>query len=650
MSYTYDTRCFTRRQFMRICGVTAAIAPQGIPFALSADSTPYNSGHGAPLREFTYADVQLAPGPHETQLEQAHGVLMGLSEDSLLRPFRLAAQMHAPGNDLGGWYSNRRYLGETFGQWISALSRYYGAKADQSTLERVDSLISEFAKTVEPTGNIFLINGNPAYLHEKLVIGLNDAALYCRNREARNLLSKLMDASRPVLVLKSSPHFYERTHQAGENYNFADTYFKAGRTASDSRYLEMAKRDLDDGFIEPLSRGDNVLENRHAYSHTNALCGAAEAYLSLGDQKFLRAAINGLRFAEQQSFATGAFGPGESFLPKVAYDSTSPVTGEVRHYVAIDTLGASLLREHDHFETGCGSYAHMKLTRYLIRITKDARYGDSMERVMYNCALGALPIHKLGKAFYQSNYQNAATKAYFDGYENFVEDEWPCCSGTLPQLAADYRISSYFFDDEGIFVNLYIPSTVRWSKSGRQICLTQTGSYPLSDKITLVVDLANTETFTLRLRIPEWTSSPSLVVNGTRARVELKSGTFAELRRRWRSGDRIELTLPKHLHLKVVDAQHPNLVALCCGPLVLFAVGAEIPKVDRQLLLSAKQVAPDAPEWRAGNVRLTPWWHIGHETYTTYHDVSAKLPVPPMSASDSGPAPSIDSGTCRPQS
>jgi hypothetical protein len=610
----------TRRKFVQ--GAAAAMVLWE-RIALAAASSRAIE-HGSPLELFDYADVCFAPGPHESQLEQTHKVLMGLDENSLLRPYRMAAGLPAPGIDLSGWYTTPRYLAETFGPWVSALSRYHAAKPDEPTRLKVQRLIAEYAKTIEPTGNIFRINGNPVYFHDKLVLGIKDACEFCLDPEARATLSKLMDASQFVLEKKASEELYKKIHEGSENYNFAETYFMAWALCGDDRYYELAKRDLDDGFIEPLSQGKNVLGGRHAYSHTNGLCGAAKAYLMLGDAKYLQAAVNGLAFADEQSFATGGYGPGELFLPKPAFDYKSPATGEVRHYSAVATPGDSILLDHNlgHFETGCGSYAHFKLTRYLIRITKNSLYGDSMERVMYNCALGILPLHPLGKAFYQSNYRKYARKAYFDGYGNFEQEEWPCCSGTLPQLAADYRISTYFRDSRGVFVNLYIPSTLHWSQADTDVSLTQAGDYPLSNTVTFTVEPSRPTTFAVRFRIPAWAQKPVLRVNGSSVSSHIRPGSFAEVRRRWRMGDRVELVLPKQLELKPVDDQHPDLVALRCGPLVLFAIGEQLPKLDRPMLLAAKQASPNAPEWRAGDTRFLPWWVIKDELYTTYHDVS----------------------------
>jgi DUF1680 family protein len=246
-----------------------------------------------------------------------------------------------------------------------------------------------------------------------------------------------------------------------------------------------------------------------------------------------------------------------------------------------------------------------------------------MERVMYNTVLGALPLNKYGKAFYQSNYHGHAHKAYFDGYDHIMNDEWPCCSGTLPQVAADYRISTYFRDQDGVFVNLYIPSTLRWEHHGAQMSLTQSGQYPLSDRITLEIAASKPANSGIRLRIPAWAEAPSIRVNGKNVpETGVRSGTFATISREWKSGDRIELELPRRLALKPVDAQHPDMVAVVSGPVVLFAICDDTPKVTRAQLLSAKQQNQGSAEWHVdtdgSSLRLIPFWAIKDETYFSY--------------------------------
>src|SRR5260370_34931174 len=90
---------------------------------------------------------------------------------------------------------------------------------------------------------------------------------------------------------------------------------------------------------------------------------------------------------------------------------------------------------------------------------RDWRYGDSMERVMYNTVLGAKPLLADGSAFYYSDYS-------FRGRKVYKENHWPCCSGTLPQVAADYRINAYFCHPDSLYFTFSIPSPLRWSRHG----------------------------------------------------------------------------------------------------------------------------------------------------------------------------------------
>src|SRR5438034_1785394 len=133
----------------------------------------------------------------------------------------------------------------------------------------------------------------------------------------------------------------------------------------------------------PISEDNNVLPGEHAYSHVNALSSAMQAYLVLGQEKYLRAAQNGFRMVEEQSYSTGGWGPDEAFV--------EPGRG---------ALAASLEGTHSSFETPCGAYGHFKITRYLLRVTRDSRYGDSMERVLYNTIGGARLIEPDGTSFY----------------------------------------------------------------------------------------------------------------------------------------------------------------------------------------------------------------------------------------------------------
>jgi hypothetical protein len=130
--------------------------------------------------------------------------------------------------------------------------------------------------------------------------------------------------------------------------------------------------------------------------------------------------------------------------------------------------------------------------------------------------------------------------------------------------------------------------------------------------------------YTLYVRIPAWaTPSPILSVNGKRISGPVQPGTFAAIRRTWKEGDRIELELPMPLRLEVVDANHPDLVALLRGPLVLFAVTDSQPAFEKAELLRARHTSNAMGDSAAistdgKSIIMRPFMSIDKESYNTY--------------------------------
>jgi uncharacterized protein len=609
----------SRRKFLQ--SVTMASAASAIPGVRNSAvtlrppflSNPVQSGpiQSGALGEFGYGDVTLHSALHERQLQQTHDLLMSLSEDSLLKPFRQMVGQAAPGADLGGWYQydahNEDHLFEigfapgcTFGQWISALARSYAINRSPETREKVLRLNRLYAKTIG--GDLYENTRFPAYTYDKLVCGLIDSHQYVDDPDAFAIMAETTKAALPHLPPKAVEHGQRwRSNRPDDSYTWDESYtisenlFLAYQRGAGEQYRELALRYLDDVYYDPLAEGRSNLEGRHAYSHVNSLCSAMQAYLTLGSEKHLRAAKNGFDFVAAQSFATGGWGA----------DETLRAPGSPEIY-------KSLTGSHASFETPCGSYAHFKLTRYLLRVTRDSRFGDSMERVMYNTVLGSLPLEADGRTYYYSDYN-------FKGRKVYHEQRWACCSGTLPQVAADYRINTYFRDSRGVYVNLYIPSTLKWTRDGAQIELRQKGEYPYDAHVEFEVKASKAAEFSVNLRIPAWAEGASVAVNGKREPVS--AGSFVRVQRNWKDGDRIELELPLTARLEAIDARHPDMVALLVGPVVLFAItDGEQPVVTRAQLLAAKKM--DSGLWHVttntGIMKLRAFTEIQDQPYTTY--------------------------------
>jgi DUF1680 family protein len=565
----------------------------------------------APLSELDYGQVQFNAGPLDRQARENHRFVLSLDEDALLRPFRVRAGQRAPGADLGGWYDTYAFApGATFGQWMSALSRYYAITGDAPTRAKVQRLVRAYAATIDARGSFYRNNRFPAYTYDKLVGGLSDAQRLGRDDAALATLARTTQSAVPFLPPRAMPRNEHAQpgedfsqHAWDESYTLPENQFQAWALTGEQRHLALARRFLYDEFFSALARGDNVLPGKHAYSHVNALSSAAQAYLSLRDPMYLKAAQNGFEMIGAQSFATGGWGPDEHFVV--------PGSG---------ALGASLTDQSKSFETPCGAFAHFKLTRYLMRITRDSRYGDSMERVLYNTVLGATPIQPDGRAFYYSDYTQRAKKT-------FHPDRWPCCSGTLPMIAADYAISTCFTDSQGIYVNLYVPARVTWTQNNTLCSLVVETNYPYAAGVMMTLRLPSAQVFTLNLRIPAWARGANLKING-KENQSLQPGRFAAIRREWRSADRIELELPLSRSLESIDAAHPDTVALLAGPLVLMRIvdAIAVPSpVTRASLLAAQRDRDGKHEWQAtttlGPLRLKPFLDIDEESYSAYQQV-----------------------------
>ena len=303
------------------------------------------------------------------------------------------------------------------------------------------------------------------------------------------------------------------------------------------------------------------LKGMHAYSHVNSLSSAAMTHAITGEPEYLKTIINAYQyFQDFQCYATGGFGPGEMLMPEDG------------------TLGRSVEAEPDSFfghwphlyydvgrtfETPCGSWAVFKLCRYLMQFTGEARFGDWMEKILYNGIGAALPMSRLGSTFYYSDYRlGGASKVYYRA-------AWPCCSGTYIQAVTDYHNIIYFRKPSGLFVNLFVPSEVLWNQGGEEIKLVQTTAYPESETTLLTFQMNKRARFSLRVRVPGWAQEASAELNGDRVPVVCRPGTWATMEREWDPGDRVVFRIPMQLKLMPVDKQHPNLVALANGPVVL---------------------------------------------------------------------------------
>lgn len=497
------------------------------------------------MREFPYGRVRPTGGPIKQHLDRIHAHYLALDDDRLLKVFRQRAGLPAPGLDMGGWYDTNGFVpGLTLGQYISGLARLGAATNDRAAHEKVARLVSGFGEFIRRADSPYAgPNAQTqwaAYVMDKYVVGLIDAFRLSGVEEAKRLLPVTIDKCLPYISPMSRDRIGKTNPPYDETYVISENLFHVADVTGDDKYRKLAVHYLlDKEWFDPLAAGIDVLPEKHAYSHVAALSSAAQAYLTLGDAKYLNALTNAWRFLEAQRFASGGWAPEEQFV-----------------HLAQGKLAASLKSSKAHFETPCGSYADMKLARYLIRLTGRPEYGDGLERTLYNTVLATRLPDSDGDYPYYSDYGAGAEKKYYPR-------KWPCCSGTLVQGVADYVLNVYFHDDDSLLVNLFVASEVVWKRADGDIVIVQDTLYPATDTVRLTVREPGNGRFAIKLRIPAWAKGPTLRVNGKSANV--RSGEIATVRTQWKAGDSLDLVVPQSLRMLSIDSENPTLAAVMRG-------------------------------------------------------------------------------------
>lgn len=563
------------------------------------------------IQPFDYKGVRLEDGRLKWQFEEVKKYYLSVPNDDYLKGFRKRAGFSTPGKEMGGWYTGDTF--HIFGQVISGLSRMYAASGDKACLEKVDYLVAEWGKCIGPDGFFFYSDkpNAPHYIYDKMVGGLVDAYLYCGDNDALKYLSQITDWAIKNL---------DRTKDHSKNiewYTLSENLYRAWLVTGDKKYRDFAQvwqyRHFWDGFNQNeklfLNPDGRAIDCYHAYSHMNSLSGLGAGCLVTGDDYYLQTLRNAHDYFQRQFvFATGGYGPSEMLLPSKQLTS--------------DTLKYT----HRHFETQCGSWAAFKVSKYLVALTGEAKYGQRNERLIYNGIGASVPMATDGSVMYFSDYCTQG------GVKKNIA-AWSCCTGTRPQAIADYTDLIYFKDTENLYVNLFVPSSVKWTRKTNTISVTQETRFPESSTVEFEIGAGREERFGIKVRIPEWMKLPiTASINGKTASYEADQKHWASFHRKWKDGDILRLNFPMHLYAARFDEAKEFPVTIMYGPVVMAVRSLEgnpATKIDFSVLDEVFVPCPgEALTWRLKSVPsilLRPFYvYKEGEPYYLYLD-----PEPP---------------------
>jgi len=262
----------------------------------------------------------------------------------------------------------------------------------------------------------------------------------------------------------------------------------------------------------------------------------------------------------------------------------------------------------------------------------DATYFDFYERALINHMLGQQnPTTDHGHITYFTSLNPGGHRglgpAWGGGTWSTDYDSHWCCQGTGIETNTKMQDSIYFFDDSGLYINLFTPSRLNWK--ARSVMIEQSTTFPVSDTTTIKV--TGTGTWAIKVRIPSWTSGATVAVNGATQSINTTPGTYATLSRTWTSGDVVTVTLP--MKLRVIPANdNKSVAALAFGPSVLCGnYGSSTlsahPKLD---LTSIKRSSASGLLFTGTadgkTVNIGPFYEAQGFNYAVYWAISGSLP------------------------
>ncbi|KPL23628.1 MAG: hypothetical protein AMJ75_05710 [Phycisphaerae bacterium SM1_79] len=247
----------------------------------------------------------------------------------------------------------------------------------------------------------------------------------------------------------------------------------------------------------------------------------------------------------------------------------------------------------------CATAYLLHLLDEWLRLRADSLAGDIMERIIYN-------------GLFAAQSPDGRRIRYYTPFEcprgGYFRDTY-CCPSNYRRVISRLPEFVYYRTRKGIVVNLYTPSETRIALAdGTIINLCQETSYPYKGKVILHVNPDKTADFQLKLRIPRWSDSANVTVNGQGQTVACK-GSWHVIERKWQKGDKVELNMPMKWRFIKGRKSQVGRVAIMRGPLVFGINRANIvsntnkqPQIQNRRTFSSGEVAIE--NFTTGKVRV----------------------------------------------
>ena len=459
----------------------------------------------------------------------------------------------------------------------------------------------------------------PYYTLHKILAGLIDVYEVSGNKKALEIATGMGDwvYGRLSQVPGDTLIKMWNTYIAGEFGGMNESMARLYEITGNQKYLRTAQLFDnikvffgDTAHSHGLAKNVDLFRGLHANQHIPQIVGSIETYRASRNPEYYKVADN--------------------FWYKAVNDYMYSIGGVAgaRHPANAECFVAQPATLYENgFSAGgqnetCATYNMLKLSSDLFLFDQRAEYMDYYERGLYNHILAS--VDKDSPA---NTYHVPLRPGSVKQFGNPDMTGFTCCNGTSIESNTKLQNSIYFKtkDNQGLYVNLYIPSTLDWTE--RNVRIEQSTNFPKEDNTRLAIK--GSGKFDVHVRVPGWATGGFLVkINGEEQKLNARPGSYLKISRNWKDGDVIELKMPFQFHLDPVMDQQ-NIASLFYGPVLLAAQEPEARKDWRKVTFDAKDIGasikgdPAKLEFTIDGVEFRPFYDT-YGRHSVYLDASLK--------------------------
>ena len=219
---------------------------------------------------------------------------------------------------------------------------------------------------------------------------------------------------------------------------------------------------------------------------------------------------------------------------------------------------------------------------YVFKATGDVKYADLMEKIFFNPGLGA--ITKDFKAFQYYSAPNMISTQKIKGKHvgrNWIkkcqdpvrvhylpQHDTECCAGNIHRMAPSFIGRMWMkTKDNGIAAVLYGPGSIAGKIDNVNVTIDAKTEYPFEDQVSFSFITEKAVKFPFKLRIPNWSKSACVSVNGKKITCAAKPGTMFTVNRTFNTGDTVRIKFNNEFMLNKGGEKNQG-IALSRGPLM----------------------------------------------------------------------------------